>query len=1015
MLSNYKGSPRGSQWNKWDLHIHTPSSIIQGYGGDPNDESTWEKYFKALEALPKEIKAVGINDYFFIDGYRRVKAAKDLGRFANLELILPVVELRIESFAGHKKLNKINFHVIFSDTELSADVIETQFLNGLGVEYQLSDGRTWGGRVSNKQLLQQFGQAIIDSTPESKKPNDSPLIVGFNNAAFSLDRVRDLLKETRFQGKVLTAVGITEWDDMRFESATAIKRDIIHSADFVFVASPDHHSYYNRKEQLKNHEVNSKLLDCSDAHHYADSGKRMCLGETFSWLKADLTFEGLRRVAQCFDERVAIKPIGDIPNKLKKIQNNLTKYIRGIEIRKNVDSDLEEKWFDCYVPLNPGLVAIIGNQGNGKSALTDIIALCGNTKTIEFSFLTREKFRDNQNKAREFIATLKWEDGSQVDKRLDGRIDDTDFEQVRYVPQGFFDLVTNETVVQKGGKFYGEIEKAVFSHVAKSDRLGCADINSLIKIKTDQINQGLSSLRQELSNLNTQIVEIELACLPKEITRIKNEIQAKENEIISLEAEPPKPVEEPKESTAVNQEIEKLREKEQQLTEQINQLKDSLSSNKLKREFLKQKRDAIHEQQRQLQDFITSLQSEFDDAGFELDVPRMVKVQFETEEIEKLIIQLNSEISTTTQQIDIHNEDSLAFQLQTIKLERENSEKELKQVNQTYQTYRSAYIKWQDDIKELKGNVDSVGSLKWLEEELTKSTVSKPKKLEELKELRRQKSRVIYERIQEISRIYQKLTNPVQQHIESEPLTREKYKMRFAIDLVEHNLGNKLFSIIKRSGSHTFIGIPDGDEKLQELCDDYDFGSASNAVEFAETLLDKLKRNHNWDTPKEIDIQKILRKGKEISEVYNLIFGLEYLTSEYSITLNGKPLKQLSPGERGILLLVFYLVIDKGDMPLIIDQPEGNLNNQSIFKNLVPVFKQAKAKRQIIVVTHNPNLAVVSDAEQIIHAKIDYEDGNRVEFTGGALENPHFKKLSLDVLEGTPPAFQARKETYEVG
>ena len=50
----------------------------------------------------------------------------------------------------------------------------------------------------------------------------------------------------------------------------------------------------------------------------------------------------------------------------------------------------------------------------------------------------------------------------------------------------------------------------------------------------------------------------------------------------------------------------------------------------------------------------------------------------------------------------------------------------------------------------------------------------------------------------------------------------------------------------------------------------------------------------------------------------------------------------LSPGERGILLLVFYLVIDRGDEPLIIDQPEGNLNNQSIVDNLVPVFVAAK-------------------------------------------------------------------------
>jgi ABC-type lipoprotein export system ATPase subunit len=69
--------------------------------------------------------------------------------------------------------------------------------------------------------------------------------------------------------------------------------------------------------------------------------------------------------------------------------------------------------------------------------------------------------------------------------------------------------------------------------------------------------------------------------------------------------------------------------------------------------------------------------------------------------------------------------------------------------------------------------------------------------------------------------------------------------------------------------------------------------------------------------------------------------------------------------------LIFYLLVDNGDIPLIIDQPEGNLDNQSVFKMLIPCIKEAKKRRQIIIVTHNSNLAVVCDAEQILHAQID--------------------------------------------
>ena len=58
------GNPRGSLWNKWDLHVHTPASIVQVYGGD--NEVAWEKFFVDIESLPQEFKVIGINDYIFI-------------------------------------------------------------------------------------------------------------------------------------------------------------------------------------------------------------------------------------------------------------------------------------------------------------------------------------------------------------------------------------------------------------------------------------------------------------------------------------------------------------------------------------------------------------------------------------------------------------------------------------------------------------------------------------------------------------------------------------------------------------------------------------------------------------------------------------------------------------------------------------------------------------------------------------------------------------------------------------
>ena len=92
------------------------------------------------------------------------------------------------------------------------------------------------------------------------------------------------------------------------------------------------------------------------------------------------------------------------------------------------------------------------------------------------------------------------------------------------------------------------------------------------------------------------------------------------------------------------------------------------------------------------------------------------------------------------------------------------------------------------------------------------------------------------------------------------------------------------------------------------------------------------------------------------------------MNPQYVLRLGEKELQQLSPGERGALLVVFYLLVDPGRMPLVIDQPEHNLDNETVAKLLVGAIKDAKTRRQIIVVTHNPILAVVCNADQVVCA-----------------------------------------------
>ena len=87
--------------------------------------------------------------------------------------------------------------------------------------------------------------------------------------------------------------------------------------------------------------------------------------------------------------------------------------------------------------------------------------------------------------------------------------------------------------------------------------------------------------------------------------------------------------------------------------------------------------------------------------------------------------------------------------------------------------------------------------------------------------------------------------------------------------------------------------------------------------------------------------------------------------------------------------------------------------NQTVFKTLVPCIKDAKKRRQIIIVTHNPNLAVVCDAEQIVCAEIRKDHGNEVSYLTGAIEDPAINQKIVDILEGTRPAFDKRDDKYQ--
>ena len=139
----------------------------------------------------------------------------------------------------------------------------------------------------------------------------------------------------------------------------------------------------------------------------------------------------------------------------------------------------------------------------------------------------------------------------------------------------------------------------------------------------------------------------------------------------------------------------------------------------------------------------------------------------------------------------------------------------------------------------------------------------------------------------------------------------------------------------------------------------------------------------------------------------------------------------MSPGKRGLVLLNLILHLSNSSHPILIDQPEDNLDNRTIYDQLNEFIRLKKVKRQIIMVTHNANLVVAADSECVIvanqsgqQANIDnekfkfeycsgslecsFEDNNEL----GTLKNKGIRQHVCEILEGGVSAFKEREMKY---
>lgn len=1020
---------RGSEWRQWDLHIHTPASFYwtgKKFDADPNSTSNAElvdEMISAINSAKPEVFA--LMDYWTFDGWFALKRRLAQEHAPKLlKRVFPGIELRLMA----PMTGRLNAHVIFSDK--IADQMLHDFKAALHVEIvnrPLSDdslaalARTVG---DDKLQLHSFKRADVDADI------DKALRAGSIMAEISCDSYKnaigkvpdnlavgfmpfntsDGLAEVKWQEHYAYCLGL-------FKSSPIFEtRDQDTWGAFVGERTDGNDKWFDNFQRALGG-IPRLAVSGSDAHCfkgvYGDNNKRgygdFPSGKA-TWIKADPTFLGL---LQAIKEPAKRSFIGDIPKKLSEISENKTFFIDTVEVSKNPGTTGHGAWLHgSKLFLNPDLVAIIGNKGSGKSALADVIALLGNSQQkSHFSFLKKDRFRGKSGEpAKHFEGVLTWRDSSKEKRNLNDDPPDDKVELVRYIPQGHFEELCNEHVSGRSNAFERELRAVIFSHAGDSIRLGALDFDQLIDQQESSFRDELNEFRKDLKRLNQEISGIEDQLQPdvkrslQEMLSLKNKQIEEHNKI--------KPVAVPKPADELTEEQKAAAAALDSLATKLKSLDESVIANASAESSLAGKLKAIQnirERLRMLERSYKQFQEETakDAATIGLTISDLATLTLNTDFIDQLVTSIPAEqAALQTATANIAQERTKLLAEQTTLNTKLNAPQLL------YQQNSKVIEAWQSKLNELNGALDAPETLKGLQARIAQLD-SLPDTHGERCAQRNKLAGDIFDVLDAQRKAREQLFKPVQDLIQGNSLIRDEYKLQFQATLggSPDAVAGSLFTLIKQN-SGEFRGEDESYGAVRKIAEQYDFNLKGDIVNFVTELHEKIVAAAGGGGKPAIGITTMLRKDKTASDVYDLLFGLSFLEPRYSLLFQETHIEQLSPGQRGALLLIFYLLVDKGRNPIILDQPEENLDNETVVSLLAPVLSEAKKKRQIIMVTHNPNLAVFCDAEQVIYSSFDRKNSSRIAYMSGSIENPVINSHVVNVLEGTKPAFYNRRIKY---
>jgi len=958
---------KGSEWKQWDLHFHTQSSYDYGNKSVTNED--------IIDEMKRNgISAFAITDHHVIDIARFRDLAK-LGKAKGIT-VLPGIEFLSDA----KGQAPIHFIAVFSENS-DIEYIWAQIENRTAISKVRGEG---------KQLYEVYCD-LEDTIKLIKDDLNGIVTIHAGKKSNSLENITNSLPH-----KVAQKMDAANLIDI-FELGKESDQDDYRK--YVFPA-------LNKK---------IPMIICSDNHNINKYIRKQKL-----WIKGEPSFAGLK---YALNEPEARFFIGEEPSVIKRVRENKTKYIKSLNIKRTGKHDSNSVWFEgLVIPLNSELVTIIGHKGSGKSALSDILAMCSDAEhSKDYIFLDKNKFK-KKGLADRFSAWVEFESGGKTEEReLIHSIDESQERLVRYLPQSYFEKVCNE--IGKVDAFRQEIEKVVFQYVPSEDRMGKTSFDDLIGLKKSSANKEIHHINEQILQLNDEIIKIENETDPEFKKSLLSKKRIKEEELKVHNASKPLVLKDPSELT----ESEETKQKKIALNKfdstkleieiEIDTLKKRISNRKiLIIEADKLNRD-LKNKHNDLVVAIADGQDISEKCGF--DLSKVISSKFDENIIDSTIQELKILNNKDSELVSIEDDwaskdyDSLnlASKVERLKGEIKAIHSAFTGDQKAYQDYQDILSEWERKRIEIEGDVETVDSLSYINEKLIYLDTKLYDELNKLRESRISKSVEIFSKKSEIKSFYDEVKVEISNKLAESDVSGLSIASYF---YYSNEFKNSLLRNVKQNKIGSFYGSEDGLTLLQEeLILPTNWNDPVGVTRFLRKIIEYLEfdKRPNSKVGENTFIGGVTKDRKEL---YAYIFGLSFLEPFYDLQQRDKSLEQLSPGEKGALLLVFYLVLDKEEVPLVIDQPEDNLDNNSVAKVLVPYIKEAKKYRQIIMVTHNPNLAVVADSEQVINVNIDKENGNRFSFISGGIEHTVINEKIVEVLEGTIPAFTLRKDKYQI-